>query len=181
LTFFLGYLFFINVSFNNGDHQFYLENLYLPLIIFVVVPFVFDVLFTGFFKKMPLVFVSCILIFAMIRINLHATQWTARLDWNKNFLTKTDILPNRKLLIDENKTPKELMVMSWGSSFEFLLLSSLEKPENTRCLLIDENPSRLNWAKNTPNTLLTEWEVWDYQELPQRYFAPRDTGGYVEY
>jgi hypothetical protein len=181
MAFFLGYLFFINVSFNNGDHQFYIENLYLPLSIFVAIPFVFDVLNTGFLKKTPLILVSCLLIFATTRIYMHAAHWTARLDWNKNLLVQTVNLPNKKLLIDEKKTPKDLMVMTWGSSFEFLLLSSLEKPENARCILVDENPSRLNWAKNTPNTLLTEWEVWKYNELPQRYFVPRDTGAYSEY
>jgi hypothetical protein len=179
--FFVGYLFFINVSFNNGDHQFYLENLYLPLSIFVAVPFAFDVLPSGFLKKIPLALVALVILFSIVRIGLHSKHWTERLDWAKTLLTQTANLPAKKLLLNEKNTPTDLLILTWGSAYEFLLLSSLEKPENARCILIDENPRRLDWAKTNPHSLLTEWEVWKYEELPSRYFAPKDTGSYIDY
>jgi hypothetical protein len=181
VSFFIGYLFFINISFHKGDHQFYLENLYLPLVVFVAIPFVFEVRNSFFIKKYQLGILTLIVAFAIFRIGYHSLKWTNRLNWETEMLKKTAADPNKKLIIDEKNSPKDLLVMTWGSSFEFLLLSSLDKPENSRCMLIDEDPKRLDWAKNKTNTFITEWEVWKYDELPKRYFVPTDTSNYVNY
>jgi hypothetical protein len=179
IAFFVGYLLFINISFNNGDHQFYLENLYLPLVVFVAIPFAYDVYYSNFLKNTQFYIIISVVLLSFIRIYKHSEHWTNRLNWETELLKKTATYPNKKIIINEKNIPKELLVMSWGSSFELLLLSSLEKPENSRCLLIDENPTRLDWARHAKNSFITEWEVWKYDELPKRYFAPSDTSLYV--
>ena len=72
----------------------------------------------------------------------------------------------------------DTLLLSWGSSYEFMLLSSLQNPKDTRLITIDEEPARLVWAINKARTVITEWEIWDYEALPHRYFDPQDTSFY---
>lgn len=174
-AFFLGYLLLVNVSYPDGFLRFYLENLYLPLGLFVAVPLVFDVApyfgKNGIWPRRAFVVLAVCIAVRLVNITLAHRPWTARLDWERNFLRENP----GKLLVPENKVPMDTLMMSWGSSFEFMLLSSLENPAGTRMIVIDEDPSRLYWATDRRRAVITEWEVWNYDELPKRYFNPQDT------
>lgn len=174
-AFFLGYLLLVNVSFPDGFHQFYVENLYLPLGLFVAVPLVFDVLphfgKNGDWPKWGFAALAVCLAVRVAHIGLAHRPWTERLDWERNFMKEN----SGKLLVPESRVPMDKVLLSWGSSFEFMLLSSLENPDSTRLIAIDEDPSRLHWAAGRPRAVITEWEVWDYDQLPRRYFNPQDT------
>ncbi len=184
--FFLGYLLLVNVSFANGDNRFYLENLYLPLVLFVAVPFAFDLL--PYFlalqkansKRMTWAFgtMALALGFRLLQIGVAHQPWTSRLDWERQLLSETATLPQPKIILPESQAPMDKLVMSWGSSFEFMLLSSLDHPNNTRLITIDEDPGHLQWATDKRRAIITEWEVWNYDDLPKRYFNPQDTSLY---
>jgi hypothetical protein len=32
------------------------------------------------------------------------------------------------------------LILSWGTAYEFLMLSALEHPDSARCILVDEAP-----------------------------------------
>lgn len=174
-AFFFGYLLLVNVSIPDGYHQFYMENLYLPLGFFVALPLVFDVLphfgKNGNWPKWAFAALAIAVAVRILHIGLSHRPWTARLDWERNFMNENP----GKLLVPESKVSMNQLLLSWGSSFEFMLLSSLENPGNTRLITIDEDPARLNWATDRPRTVITEWEAWDYDQLPREYFNPQDT------
>ncbi len=185
-SFFLGYLLLVNVSFASGDNRFYLENLYLPLVLFVAVPLAFDLLPYYLAQrqaspvriKWAFGMLAILLGIRLWQIGLAHQPWTARLDWERQLLATTAALPQPKIILPESQVPMDKLVMSWGSSFEFMLLSSLENPDQTRLITIDEDPAHLQWATDQRRAIITEWEVWKYDDLPKRYFHPQDTSLY---
>ncbi len=176
---FFGYLLLVNVSIPDGYHQFYMENLYLPLAFMTILPLVFDVfpIFEkeGKYSKWALSALALCLALRVASIGLAHQPWTKRLQWESKLMAENP----GKLLLQETPEQMKVLLMSWGSSFEFMLLSSLENPKDTRLITIDEDPSRLSWATNKPRSVITEWYVWDFDELPHRYFNPQDTSLYV--
>jgi hypothetical protein len=177
-AFFFGYLLLVNVSIPDSFHRFYLENLWLPLGLFVAVPLVFDVVphfgNRGEWPKHAFVALAVVLAVRIFQIGLSHRPWSARLGWERQFMQNNP----GKWLVSERQIPMDTLLMSWGSSFEFALLSSLENPTGTRLIAIDEDPSRLAWASEKTRSVITEWEVWDYGQLPRRYFQPQDTTPY---
>lgn len=174
----LAFVLMVNVPFHQGDNQFYLENLYLPLALFVAVPLVFDVLPAllterGLFLALPL------LVFVQLAHIYRSHQpWTERLRWEQEFLQKTAGLPQRKLLLTEQQVPMDKLILSWGASYEFLLLSALEHPDSARCIIVDEAPERFDSLLTQPRLFLGEFRNYRFDELPRRYFNPLDTSAY---
>ncbi len=185
-TFFLGYLLLVNVSFANGDRRFYLENLYLPLVLFVAVPFAFDLLpyiltqqkENPVRTKWAFGALAFLLVIRLFQITAAHQPWTDRLEWERQLLSSTAALAQPKIILPESQVPMDKLIISWGTSFEFMLLSSLESPDRTRMIAVDEDPGHLQWAADKRRAIITEWYVWDYDELPKRYFHPQDTSLY---
>jgi hypothetical protein len=177
--FFFAYLLLVNVSIPESYHRFYLENLWLPLSVFVAVPLALDVLPHFLEKeksrKWAFALLAACVAARLLNIGLAHRPWTARLDWERSFLKETSALPRKKLLLSESQVPMDKLLLSWGTSFEFMLLSALDHPDSTRLITVDEDPKRLGWATPQPRSVITEWEVWRYDQLPRRYFHPQDT------
>jgi hypothetical protein len=68
--------------------------------------------------------------------------------------------------------------MTWGSSYEFWLLSSIRNPDAPRSIVIDEDPARFDWALGNNSTFFTEWGNYPYAELPKEYFNFTDISFY---
>ena len=178
-AFFFGYLLLVNGSFPDSFHQYYIENLYLPLGFFVALPLALEVM--PALKKWIKIphweywLLGGVLLIRLISIGLAHRSWTERLNWQREFMAANP----GKVMVAEKQLPMDKLLMSWGSSFEFMLLSSLENPANTRCIFFDEDPNRMAWATNQPRSIITEWEVFKFDDLPKRYFQPSDTSLYT--
>ena len=174
LLFFFGYLTLIGAVYSYSEDGFYLENLYLPIGFFVALPFA-DLLHSNLNKnKLIPVALSLICIFALSRVVFASTEWTARLNWQSEFLADN----KGKIILHQEDVPMDLIKMSWASSYEFLLLSSLDGPQGSRYCIIDENPDRFSWTKDDPNVFITEWETWKTEELPGHYFGAKPNEAY---
>lgn len=170
----VGYTFIVNIKFAYGDLQFYLENQYLLLGIFVGIPLSYDVLANDKFRKFSLSIVTIICFFAVFRIyNAHKT-YTQRLEWNRNFLAKTAKLPQKKLIIPAAYAPMDTLLMTWGASYEFWILSTLESNQ-TRSIIIENDVYEFDWAKENTNTFISKWGNFDYHTLNKNYFKFSDT------
>jgi hypothetical protein len=80
--------------------------------------------------------------------------------------------------MSEKEVPMDTLIMSWGSSFEFWLLSSLRNPDAPRSIVIDEDPARFDWTLSNNTAFFTEWGIYPYADLPKRYFNFTDIGYY---
>ncbi|TNE60573.1 MAG: hypothetical protein EP344_06910 [Bacteroidetes bacterium] len=174
-----GFLLLVNVPFHAGDNQFYLENLYVPLAFFVALPLVVDVLPRLGAGRFIVPGVALIALIGVLRITHRHQSWTDRINWERTFLEKTAGLQSRKLLLTEEQVPMDTLILSWGSAYEFLLLSALESPDSARCILIDESAWRFDSLLEHPRLFLGEFQNYRYDQMPGRYFHLRDTTPYV--
>lgn len=177
----LCFVLMVNIPFYQGDNQFYLENLYLPLAVFIAVPLVFDVLPGVMPERQMAVAVALLAGVGLFRIGITHKFWTDRVRWEQTFLDKTSGLSARKLLLSEQQAPMDKLILSWGSPYEFLLLSSLQHPDSARCILIDESPERFDSLIARPQLFLGEFKNYRFDELPARYFHVQDTSAYVQW
>ncbi|MBK9335658.1 MAG: hypothetical protein IPM98_03320 [Lewinellaceae bacterium] len=177
----VGFVLLVNIPFHPGDNQFYLENLYLPLGLFVAVPLVFAVLPGLLPEKRHWIPVAAIAAIGLFRIVSVHRPWTNRLHWEQDFLEKTAHREHRKLLLTEEQASMDTLVLSWGTPYEFLLLSALEHPDSARCILVDEASHRFDPLLAQPGLFLGEFKNYSFDELPRRYFNLTDTSAYVRW
>ena len=103
------------------------------------------------------------------------------MQWEQNFLKETANRSERKIVLSEKQVPMERLKMSWGSSYEFLLLSSLAHPDSARCLIVHDSPERFDSVFTRPRLFLGAFKNYPFEELPKPYFNFRDTSAYVRW
>lgn len=164
----VGYLLLVNISFAHGPVQFYIENLYLPLSIFVIIPIVFDLL--PKLKRPQLIFLLlAILVIRCGHIYCSNSKFSDKLTFQKEIIEEAKERYNGKLLIKETPKMREKLVMTWGSSYEFWLLSTVES-DTTISIVVDQNIEEILWGKEENKKFLTKWGSIEYAEFPKKYF-----------
>ena len=172
LSFFFGYLLLVNISYpTTATPPFYIENLYLPLSLFLALPFVFDVLPILEKKHLALPITAAIIISGCARIYAAHTTYTTRLDLERSFLDKYD---DRKVIVKAGKKDLDILQMLWGTPYEFLLLSEIER-DKAASIIIDEYPQHLAWANDLKKELLVNWNIIPYNQINPKYFHFTDT------
>lgn len=178
-SFIIGYILIINISFPNGSDNFFSESKYMLLSIFIAIPFVFDLI-----PRLKTNYLFAILLFIIIIRLFHIynthSLYSERVNWLSRVLTKTEKLHEKKLIINKNDTPTDTLMLTWASSYEFLLLSTIEK-NNPRSILITEDPLSFKQKMKSNNTFLDEWRVYKYDKFPKRYFNFKDSSKYHYY
>jgi len=178
----LAYTLLVNIPYHESTHQFYMENLWLPLGLFAAIPLVFDVLPGLFAEKTGVYIVGAIALLGVVRIANTHQPWTARLDWERQFLKETVQRPNKKLVLTEQQVPMRTFKLSWGMPYEFLLLSSLESPDSARCILVTNEPQRYDSTMMAkPKLFLGSFKNYPFEVFPTRYFNLKDSSAYVRY
>jgi hypothetical protein len=174
--FFAAYLLLINVSYPHGGEQFYMENLYLPLSIFVIVPIVFDIL-PKLKANTALLLLGTLIGIRLICIWAAHTTYSDRLDYLRSLITQTPTQTSQKLLIQETPEHKSKLLMTWATPYEIWLLSTLEHGE-TRSIMLTDNLKEVEYAIPSTDKFITKWGAFPYQNLPQNYFVFKDSLGY---
>lgn len=174
--FFLGYLFIVNISYPDGTNQYYIENQYLILSVFLFISFAFDVIPTINYKYLLIGF-SFVAVISLIRIYNAHELYTTRLNWNRQFLAKTAALENKKLIVNKDNVPMDILMANWSSSFEFWLLSTIEN-DTSRSIIIIDNKDEITWQKGYNKIFVTKWDTPEYSTLNKKYFNFTDTSYY---
>jgi hypothetical protein len=118
---------------------------------------------------------------SLFRIGLNHRPWTEKLAWEQIFLRETATRTNRKIVISEKQVPMDKLKMSWGSPYEFLMLSSMVNPDSARCLIIHESPDRFDSLLTRPRLFFGAFKNYDFGQLPKVYFDFQDSSGYVRW
>ncbi|TVR75838.1 MAG: hypothetical protein EA412_14760 [Chitinophagaceae bacterium] len=172
-----GYLFLINISYESGANDFYLENFYLLLTVFVALPFVFDILPKLQSRWIVTMIVLAITLSGTIRMYQSHGIYSDRLDWLRNVVEKTDKLQKDKLIIKLEGIPMDTLLMTWGSSYEFWLLSTMERGYSSS-IIIEEEKGEFDWALYENKSMITKWGAYEYNSLREDYFIFNDTSNY---
>jgi hypothetical protein len=162
----------INVSYPDAaTPNFYIENLYLPIGIFIALPLVYDVMVLIRSERLSIIMIALIIVTGCMRMYTTHVPYTARLNWERAFLSKNS---DKKLLVNAKVVPMDTLIISWGTPYEFWLLSTMEN-KKTASIIISDNPDELSWALRDKDKFLTTWGSFSYDNLPHRYFKFSDT------
>ena len=167
-----GYLLLVNVSYpDSRTPSFYIENLYMPMGIFIGLPFVFDVLPVLEKRKLALLVAVLIIVAGLIRINAAHTGFKMRIDWERDFLNANK---GRKIMMSSKYAPMDTLQMAWATPYEFWLLSTKDH-DTTASIIINDAIEEVAWAKGEKKSFVTMWGICSYSSLNTRYFKMRDT------
>ncbi len=179
LFFIVTYTFLINLNYVNGAEQFYLENQYAVLVIFVSYPFL-EYVFIKISDQKQFLLLALIFSCMLIRVFSICKIYNERLDWQKQFLIKTEKLEYKKLVVSEEKVPMKILKMSWATPYEFWLISTLENKQ-TRSIIINPKIEELQQNIEKNKIFISTWGVFDYANFNKKYFIFSDTSKYVIY
>jgi hypothetical protein len=173
-AFFLGLILLINVSYQQGAEQFYLEGQYSILCIIVGFPFVY-LIFNIFKLKFKSFFIAAILMFFVFRISNSHSIYTKRIELYRSFISKFD---SEKIILKSSITEyQKTLKFIWGSAYEIWLLSTIEN-KKTSSIILKNNPEDIHWAMKKNKSFFTEYEIIDYAKLNPSYFVLKDTNLY---
>jgi len=172
-----GYFLLVNVSYPTAETpQFYIENLYLPLGFFIVLPFLFDLAPLLEKRKLVMPVIVLIMITGCIRIYTTHTPYTARLAYERHLL---DQYGDKKVILAAAKVDTATLQMVWGSAYEFWLLSTSERGY-TASINIDADAKKFGDAAYRKKSMVVTWDAFRYDQLDPRYFQFKDTTtGYI--
>lgn len=184
LCFFGGNLLLVNVVFNQADFvSYYMENMYLPLVLYVGFPIAYDVL-PNYNTK--LVNALCIVIVTLMigRVYTVSNSYHRKIEWQEAFMEKTSDDRTQKLIVDMKDTPHRLIKGSeWSSSYEYWLISILKDINKPRSIVVQKNTDK--WIKlesSYNHHFITEWGFFDYSRFKNPYyFQFSDTSYYKIY
>ncbi len=180
LGFYLGFSILMIGTYPNGADQFYLEPQYSILSFFIVLPLSYELLPS---VKRQITFVIIIIFIIMVSLtriwNAHH-HYTARLNWFRDILKNTTVTNSQKIIIPKQKVPMERVLMTWGSSYEFWLLSTIEQGIS-RSIIIEEAPNEFDYEMDKNKGIITKWGFYNYSDLNERYFNFTDTSFYKKY
>lgn len=173
-AFSLGFLMLYNISDPQAQYRFYSEVTYLPLAIFVAVPFLFDVM-PGIISRwpdleqrgLPLLFV------AIMSLRLASIAWNHR-SFHRQFSwieTQLERSSSHRFLMKKEKVPMDTVLMEWGVPFTAMHLSALRSPDSAKTLLIMPD---FNWyldKMNREDVFFSPFhKVLEKKELNHRYY-----------
>lgn len=166
----LGYVLLVNIPFHVGDNQFYLENLYLPLALMVILPVVFTF---EQWKIQPKFIFAGLFVIMLLRLGHIAEarqQWSVRLSWLEQFMRDNR---RSKYIIAEQTLPKDILHFTWGIPYETLLLTALKGADSTRLVFQtgDFNP-KIDSLSHQKDLFLGTFKNYTLDKLPERYFRP---------
>jgi hypothetical protein len=166
----LGYVFLVNIPFHAGDNQFYLENLYLPLALMVIVPIVFTFEQWKIPPKFIFAGLFAIMVLRLSHIAQARQQWSVRLTWLEQFMSDNK---RSKYIIAEQTLPKDILHFTWGIPYETLLLTALKGADSTRLVFQtgDFNP-KIDSLSHQKDLFLGTFKNYTFDQLPERYFRP---------
>lgn len=168
----VGYFFLVNISYpTSATPEFYRENLYTPFVIFLGLPFLFDVV-PLLEKRLIAPFLLCLIIVSgCIRVYTTHSYYTARLNYERVVLDK---YADKKIILHASNTDHNAIQMLWGTPYEIWLLSTIERGK-TASIIIDDDPPHRDWAKHHTKDFIVNWDFFAYKDLPLQYFHLTDT------
>jgi len=172
-----GYILLVNISYPSKETaSYYMENLYLPVSMFLALPLVFDVLPAPAVRRFALPLFVLIIATFCVRIYAGQSVFGTRLNEERKVLAEYD---EKKIILSSKRVNTDVLQMLWPAPYELLLLSACEKGK-AASVIIDDDPGRRPWAANERKSLIVNWNTFPYRMLPGKYFHFTDTlSGYT--
>lgn len=174
-VFCLGHIALLHIGSPNATYRFYAEVNYLPLMIYVGVPFLIDIV-RGHPWRYWVWVLSALAVFRLVVIAENRAPYTRRVEWLSEHLQewRNDTGAHNFYLPQQN-APVDTLLMTWGIPYESLLLSSLPSPDSAATLVVLPEPGAHAPALQSGGFLVTEFKDWPLNDMPPTYFRLRSS------
>lgn len=169
-VFCLGHLALLHIGSPNATYRFYAEVNYMPLMIYVGVPFLLDIV-RGHPWRYWLWVLSALVLFRLVVIAENRAPYTRRVEWLSEHLQEwRNDSGAYNFYLPQQKAPVDTLLMTWGIPYESLLLSSLPSPDSAATLVVLPEPGAHAAALQNGGFLVTEFKDWPLSDMPATYF-----------
>jgi hypothetical protein len=179
------YILMIVLAYRDGGSWFHVESQYLPMSIFLILPFVWE--FIPAISNVPVKFLSTqnslkvvivtVVLLLLFRINdIFQTHffYKKRIDYIGQMLEKTKKFEGTKFMIEEKNIDKKIMMQSWSFAIESLYYSALQSPDSVRSIVVFPNKEELEATPKDPTVFLNRLTPSLFQNLNPRLFHQTD-------
>jgi hypothetical protein len=174
----LGYVFIINISYPEDADITYLENMFLPLTIFIAIPFTLELLpsIERNQKSKDINWAAFIVIFIFITriwaVWHQHTAFTIYQQWMDHLLTYTRHFPERKFImasrnLDERRLPESMP--TWALPVETMMISAQRAPDSAQTIYLGLDANRASEASIRPETVFGPFETVAVHDFPANY------------
>jgi len=181
-AFSIGFLMLYNISDPQAPYRFYSEVTYLPLSIFVAVPFLFDMVQGSAAKKwggLTGVFLTGLMLLRLATIAWNHRTFDRLFTWVETTVENSGQLGTNRFLLKKENAPMDTVIMEWGVPFTAMHLSALESPQSAKTLLILPDFEKYKDILGEDHYFLSPFKAIEIGELNEKYYDP-GRGRYVE-
>ncbi|SHJ35661.1 hypothetical protein SAMN02745146_2900 [Hymenobacter daecheongensis DSM 21074] len=173
-----GYTFIVNVSNPDYTEATYLENLYLPLTLFVAIPFAMELLpalersWRGRGPALASSLLAVVLVARLGAVWYQHVPYTAYQQWLKQLMAYTRQFSERKFIMyPDNIDPHRLRVgwPWWAMASETMMVSARNSPDSAQTVQVGWEVERLAEAGAKPEVVLGPFETFTNADLPANY------------
>jgi len=149
------YLLVSLVIYHEGDADHGMERSFLPLAFFCGLPFLHEVVFQSRAgRKVAVPLLAAISFWGFYEIYLQSEIFTQRFDELRGLLSVADRKEGDKFYLDGEDYNVNALIVPYGIAFETLLLSSLDGPEESKTIFINQNTVEFEEIKNEVDLFL---------------------------
>jgi hypothetical protein len=182
----IAYVLLIVISYRHGGSWFHVESQYLPMSIFVILPFVWELLpaisqtkisfnsFSNGMVKIAVCLVGLAILFRFYDIFQTHYIYQKRVAYIGEMLEKTKKFEGTKFMIEDKNMDKKIVVQSWGFAIESLYYSALQSPDSVRSIVVFPNKEELEATPNDPTVFLNRLTPSLFKNLDSRLFHQTD-------
>lgn len=166
----IGFLLIAFIAFNKGDSDFAMEKYFVPLSLFLAIPFFNDILLKDGFKYIRTLLFVIILTIGIVRIINNGFIYTKHIKFLENIIEFAEKkIKTHKLILDRKKLDDK--VISWANSNETMLCSALRGKKNCVSVYLKDDEFDENYFKRKDLFLCTPFDLcWNINRLNPHYF-----------
>lgn len=162
-------------TFNIWYYPFIQEKNLMGLNILLLIPFLKDVIFPGEKKKLILQVILVLVFFAgVFRVADASRFYKNREAYISNLVKTVRKYPEKKFILAESMVDRNQVNVYWGFAPETLILSSLEGPDSSVSMYINDTYGKIEAGINFNDPMLYICAPWaknlDVRRLDKRYF-----------
>ena len=151
------------LAFNPVADRFYIQNMFLPLAFIVALPFL--LYFINQLKPKHGLLILVVIFSIRIGFIYAAHQkFTDRLNWYSSKIHKLRNGHDKFFFILASTVPIDTLMMTWATPYETLLLSSLNSPDSTLIIKIEDDNAEVK------NDTAAVFPLWKPEDFPPQYF-----------
>jgi len=170
-----GFLLITIITYNKGDSDVMMERAFMPLSIFIIIPFLNGVVINikNNVRTIAIMFIVTALISGIIRINREGQRYHQRYTFVEELVKKARENPGRKYLLKNTEEINSQILIPWPFAFTTMVISSLESKTSTLTIYICNNIDDFGqYLNGKPEKFLGApfWIEWDISRLNSNYF-----------